>query len=55
MRVAVLAALNIADELVSIEQQRSAAAGNAARNIKTRTETLSEMLDAALENNRKAG
>lgn len=55
LRVAVLAALNIADELVTLRQQRDALAGNVARSIKSRTETLAEMLDAALENNRKAG
>lgn len=55
LRVAVLAALNIADELVTLRQQRDALAGNVARNIKSRTETLAEMLDAALEGNRKAG
>ena len=55
LRVAVLAALNIADELVTLRQQRDALAGNVARNIKSRTETLAEMLDAALDTNRKAG
>lgn len=55
LRVAVLAALNIADELVTLRQQRDALAGNVVRNIKSRTETLAEMLDAALEDNRKVG
>jgi cell division protein ZapA len=55
LRVAVLAALNIADELVTLRQQRDALAGNVARTIKSRTETLAEMLDAALGENRKAG
>lgn len=55
LRVAVLAALNIADELVTLQQQRDALAGNVALNIKSRTETLAEMLDAVLESNRKAG
>jgi cell division protein ZapA len=55
LRVAVLAALNIADELVTLRQQRDALSGNIALNIKSRTETLAEMLDAALEGNRKAG
>ena len=55
LRVAVLAALNIADELVTLQQQRDALAGNVALNIKSRTETLAEMLDAVLEGNRKAG
>jgi cell division protein ZapA len=55
LRVAVLAALNIADELVTLRQQRDALAGNVARNIKSRTETLAEMLDAVLDTNRKVG
>ncbi len=55
LRVAVLAALNIADELVTLRQQRDALAGTAARTIKSRTETLAEMLDAVLDGNRKAG
>lgn len=55
LRVAVLAALNIADELVTLRQQRDSLAGNVARNIKSRTETLAEMLDAALDANRKVG
>ncbi len=55
LRVAVLAALNIADELVTLQQQRDALAGNVARNIKSRTETLAEMLDAVLDANRKVG
>ena len=55
LRVAVLAALNIADELVALRQQRDALTGNMALNLKSRTETLAEMLDAALADNRKAG
>lgn len=55
LRVAVLAALNIADELVTLRQQRDALAGNVARSIKSRTETLAEMLDAVLDSNRKVG
>lgn len=55
LRVAVLAALNIADELVTLRQQRDALTGNMALNLKSRTETLAEMLDAALADNRKAG
>jgi cell division protein ZapA len=55
LRVAVLAALNIADELVTLRQQGDALSGNIAFNIKSRTETLAEMLDAVLEENRKAG
>jgi cell division protein ZapA len=55
LRVAVLAALNIADELVTLQQQREALDGNVVDNIKSRTEVLAEMLDAALDANRKAG
>ena len=55
LRVAVLAALNIADELVTLRQQRDALSGNMTLNLKSRTETLAEMLDAALADNRKAG
>lgn len=55
LRVAVLAALNIADELVTFRQQQDALSGNIALSIKSRTETLAEMLDAVLEENRKAG
>ena len=54
LRVAVLAALNIADELVKL-RQRDALPGNMTLNLKSRTETLAEMLDAALADNRKAG
>jgi len=55
LRVAVLAALNIADELVTLQHQQDTLAGNVALNLKSRTETLAEMLDAVLEGNRKAG
>lgn len=55
LRVAVLAALNIADELVTLQQQRDSLDGNVVHNIKSRTEVLAEMLDAALDANRKAG
>jgi cell division protein ZapA len=55
LRVAVLAALNLADELVRMESQREATTGSAARTIKSRTESLAEMLDAVLEDTRKAG
>lgn len=55
LRVAVLAALNIADELVTLQQRYDSQTGNVVSNIKSRTETLAEMLDAVLESNRKAG
>jgi len=41
--------------LVTLRQQRDALAGNMARSIKSRTETLAEMLDAVLDSNRKVG
>jgi cell division protein ZapA len=55
LRVAVLAALNIADELVTLQQKHSALHGPVEANIKDRTEVLAGMLDAALEDLRKAG
>jgi len=55
LRVAVLAALNIADELVSLQHQQDSMKGDVALNIKSRTETLADMLDAVLEENRKVG
>lgn len=55
LRVAVLAALNIADELVTLRRQRETLSGDIERTIQSRTETLAEMLDAALESTRKAG
>ncbi|MGC9291599.1 MAG: cell division protein ZapA [Acidobacteriaceae bacterium] len=55
LRVAVLAALNIADELVTLQQKHSALDGPVEANIKGRTEVLAGMLDAALEDLRKAG
>ncbi len=61
LRVSVLAALNIADELVTLQQKNDAhdsqmgQMGQVQQNIKTRAETLAEMLDAALEDARKAG
>jgi cell division protein ZapA len=55
LRVAVLAALNIADELVTLQQKHGALHGPVEANIKGRTEVLAGMLDAALEDLRKAG
>lgn len=55
LRVSVLAALNIADELVTLQQKNDAHSGRVQQTIKTRAETLAEMLDAALEDARKAG
>lgn len=55
LRVAVLAALNIADELVTLQQKHNTSSGAVEANIKTRAETLAEMLDAVLEGTRKAG
>ena len=55
LRVAVLAALNITDELVTLQQKNDAHSGRMQHTIKTRAETLAEMLDAVLEDARKAG
>ncbi len=55
LRVAVLAALNIADELVILQQKNDAHSGQMQQAIKTRAETLAEMLDAVLDGTRKAG
>ncbi len=61
LRVAVLAALNIADELVTLQQKNDVhdsqmgQMGQMQQTIKTRAETLAEMLDAVLEGTRKAG
>ncbi len=61
LRVAVLAALNIADELVILQQKNDAHGsqmgqmGQMQQAIKTRAETLAEMLDAVLDGTRKAG
>lgn len=58
LRVAVLAALNIADELATLEQKYDAIAGDARRSqnsIRSRAHSLAGLLDAVLEGERKAG
>ena len=57
LRVAVLAALNIADELLSLRARYDALAGGIGRSedaMRTRAGTLSEMLDELFED-RRAG
>ena len=53
LRVAVLAALNIADELVSLEQRYNAIAGGANENLRNRASKLTGLLDAVLSEDRK--
>jgi cell division protein ZapA len=58
LRVAVLAALNIADELATLEQKYDAITGNvrqAQNSIRTRAHSLTGLLDSVLEENRKVG
>ncbi len=55
LRVAVLAALNIADELASLEQRYSALAGPAKENLRSRASKLNGLLDAVLSEERKIG
>lgn len=55
LRVAVLAALNIADGLVALQQRSQALSGVYEAEVKGRTEVLAEMLDAVLNGERKAG
>lgn len=58
LRVAVLAALNIADELASLEQKYDAIAGDARlsqNSIRSRAHSLAGLLDSVLEGERKAG
>lgn len=57
LRVAVLAALNIADELVALRSRFEAVTGSlsqAQNNVRTRTGSLAGLLDEVLEE-RKAG
>ena len=56
LRVAVLAALNIADELLTLRSRYETLAGNAtqAQTMRSRAGSLAGMLDAVLEE-RKAG
>ena len=54
LRVAVLAALNIADELLSAEQRLQAASG-AEQSQRSRAHFLSGLLDEVLEDRRRTG
>ncbi len=54
LRVAVLASLNIADELLALRARYDALAGTAETSMRSRAGTLSDMLDEVLEE-RRAG
>ena len=57
LRVAVLAALNLADELARIEERYAAvtSTGDSVASIRSRAHSLSGMLDEVLSEERKAG
>lgn len=60
LRVAVLAALNIADEMATLEAKYDALTGNARQNqsqssLRNRAHTLAGLLDSVLEGERKIG
>ncbi|MFZ0272737.1 MAG: cell division protein ZapA [Acidobacteriaceae bacterium] len=57
LRVAVLAALNLADELARIEERYTAvtSTGDSVASIRSRAHSLSGMLDEVLSEERKAG
>ena len=57
LRVAVLAALNIADELATLERRYHTLAGTTeeSTNMRDRAQTLTGLLDAILEDERKLG
>ena len=58
LRVAVLAALNIADELATIEAKYDALTGNPRQNqssLRNRAHTLTGLLDSVLDGERKIG
>jgi len=55
LRVAVLAALNIADELATLERKYNALTGSVQKTVRDRAHTLSGLLDAVLEDERKLG
>jgi cell division protein ZapA len=58
LRVAVLAALNIADELATLERKYQALTGSVQQtssSIRDRAHTLSGLLDSVLEDERKLG
>jgi cell division protein ZapA len=56
--VAVLAALNIADEMAALQQKYDALTGNAPQSqssLRTRAHSLTGLLDSLLEEERKIG
>jgi cell division protein ZapA len=57
LRVAVLAALNLADELARLEERYAAvtSSGDSVASIRSRAHSLSGMLDEVLSGERKAG
>lgn len=57
LRVAVLAALNIADELATLEKKYEEVVGSAESRVavRNRAHTLTGLLDSVLEEERKAG
>ncbi len=58
LRVAVLAALNIADEMTTLEAKYDALTGNARQNqssLRNRAHTLTGLLDSVLDGERKIG
>jgi cell division protein ZapA len=57
LRVAVLTALNLADELARLEERYAAvtSAGDSVASIRSRAHSLSGMLDEVLTEERKAG
>jgi cell division protein ZapA len=58
LRVAVLAALNIADELATLERKHDAMTGNAHQNqnsLRSRAHSLAGLLDSVLEEERRIG
>lgn len=58
LRVAVLAALNIADEMAALQQKYDALTGNARQNqssLSTRAHSLTGLLDSVLDEERRAG
>jgi cell division protein ZapA len=57
LRVAVLAALNIADELSTLERKFDSLAGNAQgqTSLRERAHSLAGLLDSVLDEGRKAG
>lgn len=57
LRVAVLAALNMADELARAEERNRALSAEIAdaSNLRTRADDLSNLLDSAIAGDRRAG